>query len=44
MSQMGLVAIQPKSFKPKTTESKHTLGTNENLLLEGVEIDSVNQV
>ena len=44
MEQMDLVAIQPKSFKPRTTESKHTLGYNENLLLEGVEIDSVNQV
>jgi len=44
MSQMGLIAIQPKSFKPRTTESKHTLGYNENLLLEGVEINAANQV
>jgi transposase InsO family protein len=44
MEQMGLVAIQPKSFKPRTTESKHTLGYNENLLLEGVVVDQVNQV
>lgn len=44
MEKMGLVAIQPKSFKPRTTESKHTLGYNENLLLEGVVVDQVNQV
>ncbi len=28
----GLKAIQPKSFKPKTTDSKHGFGYNENLL------------
>lgn len=28
----GLRAIQPKSFKPKTTDSEHGLGFNENLL------------
>lgn len=44
MEKMGLVAIQPKSFKPRTTESKHTLGYNENLLLEGVAVDQINQV
>lgn len=44
MDQMGLVAIQPKSFKPRTTESKHTLGYNENLLLEGVQVERINQV
>ena len=27
MDQNGLVAIQPKSFKPRTTESRHKLGT-----------------
>jgi len=44
MDQMGLVAIQPKSFKPRTTESKHTLGYNKNLLLQGVQVDRINQV
>jgi transposase InsO family protein len=44
MDQMRLVAIQPKSFKPRTTESKHTLGYNVNLLLDGVAVDKVNQV
>lgn len=29
----GICAIQPKSFKPKTTESKHKLGYNENLIM-----------
>lgn len=44
MDQTGLVAIQPKSFKPRTTESKHKLGYAPNLLLEGIEIDRINQV
>lgn len=44
MEQMGLVAIQPKSFKPRTTHSKHPLGFNDNLLLGGVDITAVNQV
>lgn len=44
MARMGLVAIQPKSFKPRTTESKHTLGYNDNLLLQGVQVDRINQV
>jgi transposase InsO family protein len=30
----GLRAIQPKSFVPKTTDSRHTLGYSPNLLLE----------
>ncbi len=28
MDQMDLVAIQPRSFKPRTTDSRHTLGYN----------------
>lgn len=44
MDQMNLVAIGPKSFKPRTTESKHTLGYSPNLLLEGVHVDRLNQV
>jgi transposase InsO family protein len=28
----GLRAIQPKSFQPRTTESRHRLGYNQNLL------------
>ena len=30
----GLKAIQPKRFKPNTTDSKHGFGFNENLLKE----------
>ena len=44
MEQTGLVAIQPKSFKPRTTESRHKLGYSPNLLLEGIEIEKMNQV
>jgi putative transposase len=44
MVQTGLVAIQPRSFKPRTTASKHRLGYNPNLLLEGVEVTCWNQV
>lgn len=32
LKSQGLRAIQPKSFKPKTTESRHRLGYNDNLL------------
>lgn len=32
MKKQGLCAIQPKSFKPRSTESRHRLGYNENLL------------
>ena len=34
MEQNGLTAIQPKSFKPRTTESRHKLSYSPNLLLE----------
>lgn len=34
MAFAGLKAIQPKSYKPRTTESKHRLGYSPNLLLE----------
>jgi len=34
MDEMNLVAIQPKSFKPRTTDSRHTLGYSDNLLLD----------
>lgn len=44
MEQTGLVAIQPKSFKPRTTESRHRLGYSPNLLLEGIEVAKINQV
>ena len=44
MDQLNLTAIQPKSFKPRTTESRHALGYNDNLLLEGVHVGAINQV
>lgn len=44
MSEMNLVAIQPRSFKPRTTESRHTLGYNENLLLEAPPPNGINQL
>lgn len=34
MKGQELVAIQPKSFVPKTTDSKHSLGRSPNLLLD----------
>lgn len=33
MNSQGLHAIQPKSFKPRSTESRHRLGYSPNLLL-----------
>lgn len=44
MEKSNLEAIQPKSFKPRTTESRHRLGYSPNLLLEGVELERINQV
>ena len=40
----GLKAIQPKSFKPRTTESRHTLGYSPNLLLEFEEPEKINHL
>ena len=31
LKNQGLWAIQPKSFAPRTTDSRHGLGYNENL-------------
>jgi putative transposase len=40
----GLRAIQPKSFVPKTTESRHTLGYSPNLLLDEPSLTTINQL
>ena len=40
----GLRAIQPKSFKPRTTESRHRLGFSPNLLLESEEPIAINRL
>jgi transposase InsO family protein len=44
MREMGLQAIQPKSFQPRTTDSRHSLGYSPNLLLECPSPDDINQV
>jgi putative transposase len=43
MHQMGLVAIQPRTFKPRPTDSRHTLGYSPNLLVDAPPPDGVNQ-
>ena len=44
LKTQGLRAIQPKSFVPKTTNSRHGLGHSPNLLLEAPPTTSVNQL
>ena len=44
MKTADLRAIQPKSFKPRTTESRHTLGYNDNLLLSHPGPSGINQL
>ncbi len=41
---MLLSAIQPRSFKPRTTDSRHALGYSPNLLLDAPPPDDVNQL
>ena len=44
MKKQGLVAIQTKSFVPKTTNSNHNFGRSPNLLLERVAQTTPNEV
>ena len=44
LQTQGLRAIQPKSFKPKTTDSRHRLGYSPNLLLEEFSLSGINQL
>ncbi|TWU50586.1 Integrase core domain protein [Rubripirellula tenax] len=44
MKLQGLKAIQPKSFQPKTTDSRHRLGYSPNLLLDRFELNAVNRL
>ena len=44
MKNQGLRAIQPKSFVPKTTESRHHLGYSPNLILDTPEPCRVDQL
>lgn len=44
LREMDLKAIQPRSFKPRTTNSRHQLGYSPNLLLETPPPQGINQV
>jgi transposase InsO family protein len=44
MDEMQLAAIQPKSFKPRTTDSRHTLGYSPNLLLDAPPPKAINRL
>jgi putative transposase len=44
LKQLGLQAIQPRSFRPRTTQSRHPLGYSPNLLLEAAPPEGINQV
>jgi putative transposase len=44
LKNQGLRAIQPKSFMPKTTDSRHRLGYSPHLLLDEPEPTSINQL
>lgn len=44
LKSQGLRAIQPKSFKPQTTASRHRLGYNDNLLADRPAPSKINEV
>jgi putative transposase len=44
LKQLGLRASQPRSFRPRTTPSRHPLGHSPSLLLEAPPPDGINQV
>lgn len=44
LEEIGLVAIQPRSFKPRTTNSRHALGYSSNLLIEAPPPDRINRL
>ena len=44
LKQQGLSAIQPKSYQPRTTESRHGLGYNANLLADRKAPERINEV
>jgi putative transposase len=44
MKKQNLVAIQPKSFVPKTTNSAHNLGRSPNLLLDRQPVSRPNEI
>lgn len=44
LKSAGLKALQPKSFRPRTTDSRHKLGYSPNLLLEEKDPTGINQL
>jgi transposase InsO family protein len=44
LQELGLQAIQPRSFRPRTTQSRHALGYSPNLLLGAAPPTAVNRV
>lgn len=44
MKRLGFRAIQPKSYRPRTTESRHRLGYSQNLLTGRAAPTSLNEV
>ena len=44
LKTQGLSAIQPKSFVPRTTDSRHRLGYSPNLLLDLPELTAIHQL
>ncbi len=44
LRELKLKAIQPKSYRPRTTESRHSLGYSPNLLLDSPPSTRVNQL
>lgn len=44
LKNQGLCAVQPKSFVPTTTDSRHGLGYSPNLLINAAEPTTINQL
>lgn len=44
LKTLGFRAIQPKSYQPRTTESRHRLGYNQNLLVGRAAPEGINEV
>jgi putative transposase len=44
LKQLGLQALQPRSFRPRTTQSRHPLGYSPNLLRDSAPPSGINQV
>jgi putative transposase len=44
LKELGLQAIQPRSFRPRTTQSRHTLGYSPHLLADRAPPGRINQV